>query len=587
LPYFLVKILPDETKKGGKRRMKTRILWVTVSLLMALSLVLASCGGGGTTTTAPTTTTAKPITTTTTVAPTTTMAPITTTVKTIVPTAVSTSVTAQSTTPTSTVNAKKGGILKVITGAPTNIGIPWEGNAPPDLWYICPAVETLIRPDEKGNYVPWLATGWTIATDYKSITFTLRKGVKFHDGTDFNAAALKYNFETNAASAMPELKAITSVDVIDDYTAKVNLSKYEPHLWGLLAAGRPGWIVSPTAAKSMTADEMRTHPVGTGPFKYQDYKRDVYVKFTRFDNYWQTGKPYLDGVEYDIISDPVTAILAFKAGVAQVHYNVSPKEANDLQKDGYKITSAPASIYQWIPDSANPNSPFSKLEVRQAAQHAIDTVAMAKAQGYGWADPYWNEVFPKGNPAYDPTIVGYPYDVAKAKALLTKAGYPNGFKASLYTSVPPVGDLEPATQNYLQQVGIIADMKPLAGAAYTQANMQGWQNGLFRSQSVASIGADPGYQMMTYLSSPARQWVSAARPQDMQDLLNKAMAEMDMTKRAQAYQALCKNIIDTNCLIISTWGGYLLAAKYPEVKGDHIRDTWTMTWTPEDAWFDK
>jgi ABC-type transport system substrate-binding protein len=104
---------------------------------------------------------------------------------------------------------------------------------------------------------------------------------------------------------------------------------------------------------------------------------------------------------------------------------------------------------------------------------------------------------------------------------------------------------------------------------------------------VASLGADPGYQMTTYLSTPARQWVSVSRPQDFQDLLNKANAEFDAAKRPALYQAVCKNLIDTNALIISTWGGYLLAAKQNYVMGENIRTLWTMTWTPEDAWLNK
>jgi peptide/nickel transport system substrate-binding protein len=448
-------------------------------------------------------------------------------------------------------------------------------------------VETLLLTDEKGTPIPNLATGWTVAPDFKSITFTLRKGVKFHDGTDFDAAAVKYNFETNAKSPMPELKAVTSVDVIDASTVKVNLSQYQPQIFSFLAVGRPGWMVSPTAAKAMTQEEMLLKPVGTGPFKFKEFKRDVSMTFTKNENYWQPGKPYLDGIEYEIVADQVTALIAFKSGAAQVNYNISPKDAFDLKNAGYNVTSAPASIYQFVPDSANPTSPWANVDVRRAAQHAIDTVSMAKAQGFGWADPYWNQVFPKGNPANDPTIVGYPYDVAKAKALLTKAGYPNGFKTSLYVTVPPVGDLEPAVQNYLQQVGIIAEMKPLPGASNSQANQQGWTNGLFRSQSPSSLGADPGYTMTQNFATPPTSWASASRPQDLLDLIKAANAELDPAKRNAGFQAVTKNIIDTNALVISTWGGYLLASKQPEVKGDMIRTRWTMTWTPADAWLDK
>jgi peptide/nickel transport system substrate-binding protein len=562
-------------------------------ILLISSFIITACSGN---TTTPATTVPAVTTTAATTAPVTSN-PATTTKPPVATSSVPLSVTASATTTTPAgPTPKRGGILKLITSGPTNLGVPWAPNAPTDLFFACPAVETLLRTDDKGTPVPWLATGWTVAPDYKSITFTLRKGVKFHDGTDFDASALKYDMETNAKSPMPEFKAITSVDVIDQYTAKVNLSTWVPQIFSFLAVGRPGWIVSPKAAQSMTTEQMLLNPVGTGPFKFQSFTRDVSVKFTRFDQYWQTGKPYLDGIEYDIITDPVTSTIFFKSGGADVIYNDTPKNANDMKNQGYNVTAAPASIYQFVPDSANakladgsPN-PWANVDVRRAAQYAIDTVSMAKAQGFGWADPYWNQVFPKGNPAYDPTIVGYPYDVAKAKAALAKGGFPNGFKTSLYVTVPPVGDLEPAVQNYLQQVGINAQMVPLAGASNSLANTTGWQNGLFRTQSPSSLGADPGYTMTQNLSTPPTAWFSVSRPQDLQDLLKTANSQevaIDPVKRQAAFQAVAKNVIDTNALVISTWGGYLLASKQNYVMGDMIRTRWTMTWTPEDAWLNK
>jgi peptide/nickel transport system substrate-binding protein len=561
--------------------MKVKYFWVAISLVAALSLLLAAgCGGGATTTVAPAITTPA--------APKTTppAPPSARPTEAAVP---ATSVAA----PTTTVAAptgptpKKGGVLTIITGGPMNFGYPFAGTTPPDLFYAAPAVENLLRTDDKGVPIPWLASGWSVAPDYKSITFTIRKGIKFHDGTDFDAAALKFNLETHAQSPMPDLKAITSVDVVDQYTAKVNLSKYQPHLFSIMATGRAGWMISPAACAKMTPDELKIHPVGTGPFKFDEFKRDAYVKFSRFDQYWQTGKPYLDGVQYDIIVDPVTAMMAFKAGKELVHWNPTPKEAADLKQAGYNVSSAQASIYQWIPDSANPESPWSKLEVRQAGQYAIDTEAMAKAEGFGWADPYWNQVFPKGNPANDPTIVGYKYDPAKAKALLAKAGYPEGFKTQLLTTTPPLGDFEIATQNYLKQVGIDAELKPLPPPAYMAMNQQGWKNGLYRSQSVASLGADPGYQMAQYLSTPPNYWMSVTRPQSVQDLIISSSTEVDPTKRVALFKQLSKTIIDDHALIISVWGGYLVTARQKEVMDDTIHARWTMNWTPEDAWINK
>ncbi len=212
---------------------------------------------------------------------------------------------------------------------------------------------------------------------------------------------------------------------------------------------------------------------------------------------------------------------------------------------------------------------------------------MAQAQGYGYVSGYYNQIYPKGYVAYNPNIKGYPYDPAKAKELLTKAGYPNGFKTSLYCTSPPMGDFESATQNYLKAVGIDAEIKPLAGASYNVANTQGWTNGLFRSQSAASLGTDPGYQTAIYLSSPPTSWFSVARPTDMQDLLSAAMQEVDLQKRYVLFQELCKNLVDTNALIISVWGGALAAAKQNYVMDDTIRNVWTMTWSPENAWLNK
>ncbi len=117
-----------------------------------------------------------------------------------------------------------GGILKVISSnMVVNLGYPAAGYTPGDYFLADPAVETLFRLDKQGGAVPWLATGYKVSPDFKTIILTLRKGVKFHDGTDFNAEAVKYLLDIYRTSAMSELKSVESVDVIDSHTVRLNL----------------------------------------------------------------------------------------------------------------------------------------------------------------------------------------------------------------------------------------------------------------------------------------------------------------------------------------------------------------------------
>ena len=168
----------------------------------------------------------------------------------------------------------------------------------------------------KGLPVPWLATGWKIAKDLRSITFTLRKGVKFHDGTDFNAEAVKWNLDRYRTSTNTELKSVESVEVLDPFTVKLNLSKWSSTLIDNFTM-HAGMMISPTSFQKNGADWAKTHPVGTGPFKLAYWQRDTSVKFEKFPGYWQKGKPYLDGVEWVIIADMVTRTMAFKKGEAE------------------------------------------------------------------------------------------------------------------------------------------------------------------------------------------------------------------------------------------------------------------------------
>jgi ABC-type transport system substrate-binding protein len=162
----------------------------------------------------------------------------------------------------------------------------------------------------------------------------------------------------------------------------------------------------------------------------------VSIKFKKNENYWQKGKPYLDGIEYSIITNLTTAANVFKNGGANVLTRMNTETYRDIKESGkYVIDTdeklAGAYLGSGIMfDSGNPDSPFANLKVRQAVMHAVDTEAIAKSVLNGLAVPT-NQYNTPASPFYNPDVKGYPYDPEKAKQLLAEAGYPNGFKTKL------------------------------------------------------------------------------------------------------------------------------------------------------------
>ena len=260
-------------------------------------------------------------------------------------------------------------------------------------------LETLFRFDEKADLVPLLATGWKADPRARTITLTLRKGVKFHDGTDFNAKACKWNLDKFRDGKRPELKNVSSVDVVDDYTVRLQLTKFDNVIVSHLATD-PGRMISPAAFEKNGQAWCEKNPVGTGPFQFASWQREVSIKFKRFDGYWG-GKPYLDGMEWRKVGDPTVDLMSFKSGTIHI-LSVDPKDCKDLEKEGlYNITVPPeGQVPAFAPNSKDPKSPFADLRVRQALSYAIDPKAVADAFGYG----FWKPSISGRCPAPSPTI---------------------------------------------------------------------------------------------------------------------------------------------------------------------------------------
>jgi peptide/nickel transport system substrate-binding protein len=484
-----------------------------------------------------------------------------------------------------------GGILKILSIGQTgqfNLGYPSAVLPRFNPLGTSPVIEPLFFWDPNGGIIPHLATGWEWSPDHLKLTITLRKGVKFHDGTDLNAQAVKYNLDLFRLSARAELKTATSIDVVDDYTVRINLKEYDNiQISDLSQVG--GATISPTAVQLNGIDYTITHPVGTGPFRFGSYERDVSLKFEKFSDYWQKGKPYLDGIQFIYIADQVTAKAAFLAGEGQSVGDLSPVDAVNLQKQGnYHIAHAPSQFFGLCGDGSHPNSPFADLRVRQAVSYAIDAKTITEAVGYGFFENINQGAF-TGIYSFNPDVKGYPYNPQKAKELLTAAGYPNGFKTKIIyaTGLSDIASSCLIAQSYLKDVGIDVALEPLTSARFSQVAVEGWQNSLIASQITFSVGYSPLNTLRRNFSARGDNYMSIYHNDAIETKLTQAFIEPDQNKMVSLVKDAQKLMFDDYCVVTPIYSRQSINAQAPSLHDIRMYEPWSSKWTPWDAWLSK
>ena len=477
-----------------------------------------------------------------------------------------------------------GGVLRIIdlSEGAQPIGAPWRVRGI-DLNLMRPAIESLLREDINANYHPWLATEWKIDKTKKTITLSLRKGVKFHDGTDFNAEAVKWCIDRAIENKM--VKGFNSVDVIDDYTVRINVAHYQNNLLNLLSSSYTS-VVSPTAYKEMGEEKAMWHPVGTGPFKFVNYERGNKLTYTKWEGYWGKGKPYLDGLEYIFIRDPMTQQAAMQArGDEKVHVLAvtSGEQAAMLKAKGFKEITMYTGSIALIPDSNDPNSPFANKKVRLATSYAIDREAIVKARGFGLWSPA-NQAPTPGKPGHVNESEFGRYDPEKAKQLLAEAGYPNGFQTTIYPMPGLVDrDVMVAVQQFLGEVGIKAELEFPDRGKFNELRFKGWRNGLLAQATRMLATTNITYNF--YCHTAAGQFPSMKRPDGFVDKLN-ASLETLVPEKANM-EELTRILIDDVTFIP------LYYISESRILQSNVHDTGYFEWeagtvfTPENIWMSK
>src|SRR5215469_4827493 len=286
------------------------------------------------------------------------------------------------------------------------------------------------------SIVPDLAESWSTSEDGTELNFKLRHSVKWHDGKPFTAADVKCTWDALAGKSSEKFRInprkswyhnLADVTTSGDYAVTFHLKRPQPYLIALLASGQ-----SPVYPCHFSLRDMRSHPVGTGPFKFVEYKPNEHIRVTRNLDYWKPGRPYLDGIEYTIIASPATQILAFAAGKLDFTFAGIP-----LLKD--VKSQVPQAVCDVVMDNNSRDllinraeAPFDNYELRRAMALSLDGQAfidiLAEGQGaVGGAmlpppDGVW------GMPAEIlRTLPGYGADVASSReagrAIMRKLGY--------------------------------------------------------------------------------------------------------------------------------------------------------------------
>lgn len=432
---------------------------------------------------------------------------------------------------------------------------------------------------------PALATSWKQSADGLTWTFYLRKGVKFHDGTPFNAQAVKFSVDRQlppqATDDMPyasftfDPNVIKEVKVVNDYTVQFLLKKpYAPFLANL-AMSLAAPIVSPTAVKKWGKD-FTQHPVGTGPFIFEKWEKDQQIVLRKNPNYWGE-KAKVDKVVFKVTKENSVRASELMTGAIDIMDGVDTNDVKTLEARKMKVIKNPGMNINYMSFFCN-KKPFNDVRVRRAIAMAIDRAQLVKYLYQGYAK-LANGPLPSFIPGYDPNLKFVDYNPAEAKKLLAEAGYPNlEFTMLTYSNPRPYNPatgvkLAEAIQADLLKIGVKTNIKVYPWTEYKQvvfkaeegdACFYGWIGDNGDADNFLSLL--DGRQIESSLNN------AKYNNPVVNDLLDKGTRTLNPKERIKIYQQLQKVLAqDVPWVYISH--AVDMAATRPNVKGFSLHPT--------------
>ena len=397
--------------------------------------------------------------------------------------------------------------------------------------------EGLVKPNSKGELIPAVAERYQLSEDGRTYTFTLREGVKFHNGATVTAEDVVYSIERCADTSegtplVPAFSVIQEVKAVDEKTVTITIAQRDLEFISYLTS----------AIIPKGYDDQATHPVGTGPFMYVSRSPQENFVIQRFDDYWGE-KPELTKVTYKIIENADSILLSLQSGAVDVFAHLTTNQIQQLG-DGFHVEEGTMNLVQALYLN-NAEKPFDDVRVRQALCYAIDRQQILDLAFDGYGTLLGSSMYPAFSKYFDDELTNYyTYNTEKAKELLTEAGYPNGFDMTITVPSNYQSHMDTAQVivEQLKAVGINATIQPVTWESWVQDT---YSNRQFQSTVVGVDASNMTARAMLerFVSTASRDFINYNNA-DYDALFAQAQACYDDGEQTALYRAMEKNLAE-------------------------------------------